>query len=146
MINTAIRQVAFYDFECKIHKKRVNSEMTSKDIGNIWMSVQRKTLGDSFDFSTDYADYWCYVQHFIHVPFYVYAYAFGFGLVTALYALYEKGDPEFYDKYVEMMKAGGSKHHSKLLAPFGLNASKPEFWDLGLGVIDTMITELEEML
>ena len=145
MINTVIRQIAFYDFECKLHEARSIGELTPSQINEIWMSVQVESLGPCFSFMEGYETFWAYVPHFIHSPFYVYAYAFGDGLVNALYSVYEEGLPNFDLKYFEMLKAGGSKHHSELLKPFGLDASDPKFWNKGLSVISKMIDELEMM-
>ncbi len=145
MINTVVRQIAFYDFECKLHDARRQGELTPDDIGALWMSVQGESLGPAFTFMDGYESFWAYIPHFVHSPFYVYAYAFGDGLVNALYAVYEEGDPDFQKKYFDMLKAGGSKHHKELLAPFGLDASDPAFWDKGLSMISGFIDELEAM-
>ena len=145
MINTVVRQIAFYDFECKLHAARRESELTPEDINALWMSVQAESLGPAFDFVEGYETFWAYIPHFVHSPFYVYAYAFGDGLVNALYAVYAEGDEGFEEKYFDMLKAGGSKHHKELLAPFGLDASDPKFWDKGLSMISDMIDELEAM-
>jgi oligoendopeptidase F len=145
MINTVVRQIAFYDFECKFHAARAQGELTPDDINALWMSVQAESLGEIFDYTPGYATFWAYIPHFVHSPFYVYAYAFGDGLVNALYAVYEEGDPDFKEKYFDMLKAGGSKHHKELLAPFGLDASDPSFWDKGLSMIESFIDELEAM-
>jgi oligoendopeptidase F len=143
MINTVIRQIAFYDFECKLHEARRGGELTPDDINALWMSVQAESLGPAFEFMEGYETFWSYIPHFVHSPFYVYAYAFGDGLVNALYAVYAEGDAGFQDKYFEMLEAGGSKHHKELLAPFGLDASDPAFWDKGLGMIEGFIDQLE---
>lgn len=145
MINTVVRQIAFYDFECKLHAARRGGELTPDDINDLWMSVQAESLGPAFDFMEGYETFWAYIPHFVHSPFYVYAYAFGDGLVNALYAVYEENPDGFQDKYFDMLKAGGSKHHSALLAPFGLDATDPAFWDKGLSMISGMIDELEAM-
>lgn len=145
MINTVVRQIAFYDFECKLHEARRSGELTPDDINALWMSVQGESLGPAFDFMDGYETFWAYIPHFVHSPFYVYAYAFGDGLVNALYAVYEAQPDGFQDKYFDMLKAGGSKHHSELLKPFGLDASDPKFWDMGLNMISGMIDELEAM-
>ncbi|HKL68818.1 M3 family oligoendopeptidase [Salibaculum sp.] len=145
MINTVVRQIAFYDFECKLHEARRGGELTPDDINALWMSVQGESLGPVFEFMEGYESFWAYIPHFVHSPFYVYAYAFGDGLVNALYAAYEAAPEGFQEKYFEMLKAGGSKHHSELLAPFGLDASDPAFWDNGLSMIEGMIDELEAM-
>lgn len=145
MINTVVRQIAFYDFECKLHAARAQGELTPDDINALWMSIQAQSLGDAFEFMDGYETFWAYIPHFVHSPFYVYAYAFGDGLVNALYAAYEGGLPGFEEKYFDMLKAGGSKHHKELLAPFGLDASDPKFWDKGLAMIAGFIDELEAM-
>jgi len=145
MINTVVRQIAFYDFECKLHAARAEGELTPEDINALWMSVQAESLGDAFEFMPGYETFWTYVPHFVHSPFYVYAYAFGDGLVNALYATYEAGLPDFQSKYFDLLAAGGSKHHKELLAPFGLDASDPAFWDRGLSMIEGFIDELEAM-
>ncbi|RMC34228.1 M3 family oligoendopeptidase [Paracoccus alkanivorans] len=145
MINTVVRQIAFYDFECKLHAARAEGELTPDDINALWMSVQAESLGPVFEFMPGYETFWTYVPHFVHSPFYVYAYAFGDGLVNALYAAYEDGLPDFQGKYFDMLAAGGSKHHKELLAPFGLDASDPAFWDKGLSMIEGFIDELEAL-
>ncbi len=145
MINTVVRQIAFYDFECKLHAARREGELTPEDIGALWMSVQAESLGPAFEYMDGYENFWSYIPHFVHSPFYVYAYAFGDGLVNALYAVYEETPEGFQDKYFDMLKAGGSKHHKELLAPFGLDASDPKFWDKGLSMISGFIDELEAM-
>ncbi|HMO72699.1 MAG TPA: M3 family oligoendopeptidase [Paracoccaceae bacterium] len=145
MINTVVRQIAFYDFECKLHAARKAGELTPEDINALWMSVQAESLGDAFDFMDGYETFWAYIPHFVHSPFYVYAYAFGDGLVNALYAAYEGGLPGFEEKYFALLEAGGSMHHRDLLAPFGLDLADPAFWDKGLGMIAGFIDELEAM-
>jgi len=145
MINTVVRQIAFYDFECKLHEARRGGELTPDDINTLWMSVQAESLGPAFDFMDGYETFWAYIPHFVHSPFYVYAYAFGDGLVNALYSVYAEGGDGFEDKYFDMLKAGGSMHHKELLAPFGLDASDPKFWDKGLSMISGFIDELEAM-
>ncbi|MBT6191701.1 MAG: M3 family oligoendopeptidase [Tateyamaria sp.] len=146
MINTVIRQIAFYDFECKLHAARRDGELTPEDINALWMSVQAESLGPAFDYMEGYETFWAYIPHFVHSPFYVYAYAFGDGLVNALYSVYAQDDATgFEDKYFDMLKAGGSKHHKDLLAPFGLDATDPKFWDKGLDMISGFIDELEAM-
>ena len=145
MINTVVRQIAFYDFECKLHAARREGELTPDDINALWMSVQAESLGPAFDFAEGYETFWAYIPHFVHSPFYVYAYAFGDGLVNALYAVYEENPDGFQEKYFDMLKAGGSKHHKELLAPFGLDASDPAFWDKGLSMISGFIDQLEAM-
>jgi len=145
MLNTVVRQIAFYDFESRLHTARRQGELTPEAIGEVWMAVQSESLGPAFTFDEEYRHYWSYIGHFIHSPFYVYAYAFGDCLVNSLYAAYQSGQPDFQAKYLEMLKAGGVKRHKELLAPFGLNASDPSFWDKGLGVISGLVDELERL-
>ncbi len=142
MINTVVRQMAFYDFESRVHAARREGELTADALGEIWMAVQTESLGPAFTFADGYETYWTYIPHFIHTPFYVYAYAFGDGLVNALYGVYEQGAEGFEEKYFEMLRAGGTLRHKELLAPFGLDAADPAFWDKGLDVIAGMIDEL----
>jgi oligoendopeptidase F len=145
MINTVVRQIAFYEFERKIHTARKAGELTSDDIGDLWLSVQSESLGPAIRISEGYETYWAYIPHFIHSPFYVYAYAFGDCLVNSLYAVYQKADKGFQDKYFELLKAGGTKHHAELLKPFGLDATDPSFWSQGLSMIEGLIDELEAL-
>lgn len=145
MINTVVRQIAFYCFERKVHEARRNGELTSEQLNEFWIEVQGESLGPAIRLSEGYGTYWSYVPHFIHAPFYVYAYAFGDCLVNSLYAVYADAEEGFQEKYFEMLSAGGTKHHKELLAPFGLDASDPSFWDRGLSVIENMIDELEKL-
>jgi oligoendopeptidase F len=145
MINTVVRQIAFYDFERKLHTARRQGELTSDQIGELWMSVQAESLGPAIKLDDGYKTFWTYIPHFIHSPFYVYAYAFGDCLVNSLYAVYQNADDDFQERYFDMLKAGGTKHHSELLAPFGLDATQPDFWDKGLSMIEGLINELEEL-
>jgi oligoendopeptidase F len=145
MINTVVRQIAFYTFERKVHEARKAGELTSEQLGQFWLDVQVESLGPAVDLKPGYETYWAYIPHFIHSPFYVYAYAFGDCLVNSLYGLYQEAHPGFVEKYFAMLKAGGSKHHSELLSPFGLDARDPAFWSKGLVVLERMIDELETM-
>jgi oligoendopeptidase F len=145
MINTVVRQISFYDFECRVHHNRQLGELTPDQINKIWLDVSKESLGPAFNYGKGYENFWAYVPHFIHSPFYVYAYAFGDGLVNALYSAYQSGVPNFEDKYFELLSSGGSKHHSQLLKPFQLDASDPTFWTKGLDLISSMIDELEEL-
>jgi oligoendopeptidase F len=145
MINTVVRQIAFYSFERAVHTERKNGELTAERIGQIWLSVQGESLGPAIDIRPGYENFWMYIPHFIHSPFYVYAYAFGDCLVNSLYAVYENASEGFAERYLAMLAAGGTKHYSELLKPFGLDAKDPKFWDGGLSVISGMIDELETM-
>jgi oligoendopeptidase F len=145
MINTVVRQIAFYTFESQVHEGRRKSELTAEQICDIWMGVQGESLGPAIALDDEYRVYWTYIPHFIHSPFYVYAYAFGDCLVNSLYALYAESHPGFADKYLDMLAAGGTKRHKELLAPFGLDASHPDFWKRGLSVVEGLIDELEAL-
>jgi oligoendopeptidase F len=145
MINTVVRQIAFYTFERMVHVERKNGELTAERIGEIWLAVQAESLGPAIELKAGYETFWTYIPHFIHSPFYVYAYAFGDCLVNSLYAVYERAEAGFAERYFEMLAAGGTKHHSELLKPFGLDARDPAFWQGGLGVIERMIGELEAL-
>ena len=143
MLNTVVRQIAFYTFERRVHTARRKGELRTEEINQIWLDVQAESLGDAIVRNDGYEVFWAYIPHFIHSPFYVYAYAFGDCLVNSLYAQYEKASDGFAERYFELLKAGGSKHHSELLAPFGLDAKDPQFWSLGLSMIEGLIDELE---
>ncbi len=145
MLNTVVRQIAFYRFESLLHDERRKGEIVPDRIGEIWMGVQTESLGPAFEFTPEYSVFWSYVPHFIHSPFYVYAYAFGDCLVNALYGVFQGGHPGFQAKYLDMLRAGGTKRHKELLAPFGLDASDPAFWRRGLDVISGFIDELETL-
>ena len=145
MLNTVVRQIAFYNFERKVHTERKAGELTSDRLNEIWLEVQGESLGPAIEFAPGYETFWTYIGHFIHSPFYVYAYAFGDCLVNSLYARYEQAHEGFQDKYFALLSAGGTKHHTELLAPFGLDATDPKFWSLGLGVIEGMIDQLEAL-
>ena len=144
MLNTVVRQIAFYQFETRVHDERRSGEIVPERLGQIWMEVQTESLGPAFEFTPEYNVFWAYIPHFIHSPFYVYAYAFGDCLVNALYSVFQGGHPGFQAKYLDMLRAGGTKRHKELLAPFGLDASDPAFWTKGLDVISGFIDELEK--
>jgi oligoendopeptidase F len=143
MINTVVRQVAFYTFERKVHGERRSGELTAERLNAIWLEVQAESLGPAIDLRPGYETFWSYIPHFVHSPFYVYAYAFGDCLVNSLYAVYERAAEGFAERYLAMLAAGGTKYHAELLKPFGLDARDAAFWQKGLSVIEAMIVELE---
>jgi len=145
MLNTVVRQIAFYEFESRVHTERREGELSADRICDIWMDIQAESLGPAIRFHPEYKYFWTYIPHFIHSPFYVYAYAFGDCLVNSLYAVYENANEGFAECYLDMLRAGGTLHHKELLAPFGLNASDPKFWSKGLGVVSGLIDELEAL-
>jgi oligoendopeptidase F len=145
MINTVVRQIAFYSFERKVHVERKAGELTAQRLGEIWLEVQGESLGPAIELKPGYETFWTYIPHFLHAPFYVYAYAFGDCLVNSLYAVYEQAASGFAERYLAMLAAGGTRHHAELLKPFGLDAREPAFWDGGLKVVEGLIAELEAL-
>jgi len=145
MLNTVVRQISFHQFEWEVHTRRQQGELTADEISEIWLNIAKESLGPIFNYRDEYKYFWAYIPHFIHSPFYVYAYAFGDCLVNSLYAVYQNSDEGFTEKYWEMLAAGGSKRHKELLAPFGLDASNPDFWSKGLEMISGFIDELETL-
>src|SRR6202045_1012136 len=145
MINTVVRQIAFYTFERQVHGERRSGELTAERLNTIWLEVQAESLGPAIDLRPGYETFWSYIPHFVHSPFYVYAYAFGDCLVNSLYAVYERAAEGFAARYLAMLAAGGTKHHAELLKPFGLDARDPKFWQGGLSVIERLIGELEAL-
>lgn len=147
MLNTVVRQISFLHFEMEVHDRRRKNELSEAELKQIWLDTNRDSLGPSISWDEEiYGTYWAYIPHFIHSPFYVYAYAFGDCLVNALYARYLEGLDGFEDKYLTLLAAGGSKSYRELLAPFELDPSRPDFWQTGLTVIEKMIDELEGLL
>jgi oligoendopeptidase F len=145
MLNTVVRQIAFVSFEIRIHDERREAELTPDRIAEIWLDVQRECLGPAIRVDGVYRHYWSYIPHFIHTPFYVYAYAFGDCLVNSLYAVYQEAHQGFAERYLDMLRAGGTLRHRELLAPFGLDASDPSFWAKGLSVVAGLIDQLEQL-
>ncbi len=145
MLNTVVRQIAFHQFETKIHDARSQGELTMEQIQKLWMEVQHESLGDAIALDENYHSWWSYISHFFHVPFYVYAYAFGDCLVNSLYQNYLDAPDGFAEKYIDLLKAGGTLHHKDALAPFGLDAADPDFWSKGLRMIENLIDELEQL-
>jgi oligoendopeptidase F len=145
MLNTVVRQIAFVTFEERVHDERREAELTPARLGEIWLDVQRESLGPAIRLDGDYRHYWSYIPHFIHTPFYVYAYAFGDCLVNSLYAIYENAHQGFAERYLGLLRAGGTQRHQELLAPFGLDAADPAFWSRGLVMVAGLIDELESL-
>jgi oligoendopeptidase F len=143
MLNTVVRQVAFHEFETAVHNERKQGEITPERLGEIWMEIQRRSLGPAFTFDDGYKNFWAYISHFYHVPFYVYAYAFADCLVNALYAVYQDSEKGFADKFLNLLAQGGTKKYDELLKPFGLDARDPAFWKKGLSVVEGLIDQLE---
>jgi oligoendopeptidase F len=142
MLNTVVRQIAFHTFETKVHAARGEGELSAEDLAALWMHVQTESLGSAITLSDPYKIYWTYIQHFIHSPFYVYAYAFGDCLVNTLYATYQKQPEGFAEKYIAFLKKGGTQRYDTMLGAFGLNPKESTFWQQGLSVIEGLIAEL----
>jgi oligoendopeptidase F len=145
MINTAIRQIAFCEFERRVHDERRSGELLPERLNAIWLEIQAESLGPAFTWQPGYGTYWSSIPHFVHTPFYVYAYAFGDCLVNSLYGAYQAQPEGFAEKYLDMLSAGGTLRHHELLKPFGLDAREPAFWDKGLNVLRGFIDELEAL-
>ena len=145
MLNTVVRQVAFHNFETDFHNSRKKNELTPDQISDIWMETQSNALGESIKLDESYRPLWAYIPHFIHTPFYVYAYAFGDCLVNSLWQVWQKGEEGFTEKYLNLLKSGGTLHHKEALKPFGLDAANPKFWDQGLNTISNLIDQLEDL-
>ena len=145
MLNTVIRQIAFFQFEKTVHEKRKKSELSLEEICSIWVDTQKESLGPAIKLENEYKYYWSYIPHFIHSPFYVYAYAFGDCLVNSLYSVYEDGLENFEDKYINLLKAGGSTRYNELLKPFNLHPTEPSFWNKGILVINSFIDQLDDI-
>jgi oligoendopeptidase F len=145
MLNTVVRQIAFASFEIKVHDERREAELTPDRLSEIWLAVQSESLGPAISLDDPYRYYWTYIPHFVHTPFYVYAYAFGDCLVNSLYAVYQDAHQGFAEKYLGLLRAGGTLRYRELLSPFGLDAADPSFWSRGLSVIGGFIDDLEQL-
>ena len=148
MLNTVVRQIAFHNFETRFHDARRNAELTSDEISDIWMETQRAALGPAIRTGDDYRPIWGYIPHFVHTPFYVYAYAFGDCLVNALWQTYQSAQADgqaadFVAGYRSLLQAGGTERYDVALQRFGLDPRDPAFWSMGLDMISGMIDELE---
>ncbi len=125
MLNTVVRQIAFATFEIRVHDERREAELTPDRIAEIWLEVQRESLGPAICLDGVYRHYWSYIPHFIHTPFYVYAYAFGDCLVNSLYAVYQNAHQGFAERYLDMLRAGGTLRHRELLGAVRTRRRRP---------------------
>ena len=146
MINTVVRQISFFEFEKLVHNERKNIELSSDQISDFWMTTQSESLGPHIKLSEGYKYFWTYIPHFIHTPFYVYAYAFGDCLVNILIQLYDEGLPNFKNHYIDLLKSGGSKHYSQVLKPFNVDLTNQQSWQKGLSMISGLIDEFEKSI
>ena len=145
MLNTIVRQIAMHNFEKAFHERRKEGELTTRQINEIWLRTQRESFGPAVRVGEEYQYFWAYIPHFIHMPFYVYAYAFGECLALALYAHYGKSADGFAEKYIRILAAGGSKQHRPLFSIFDFDLSKPQFWQNGMQILSAFIDRIEEM-
>jgi len=149
MLNTVVRQIAFHNFETAFHDARKSGEVSAEALSDLWMQTQTQALGPTVRLDDSYRPIWAYIPHFVHTPFYVYAYAFGDCLVNALWQNYQvksAADKQvFSEQYIQLLKAGGTKRINEALAPFGLNPADASFWNMGLDMIAGMIDELESL-
>lgn len=146
IVSTVFRQIALNRFEDAMHTTRsVEGELSVERITELWMKTQRHQYGSSVELTEGYGSWWAYISHFIHTPGYVYAYAFGELLVLALFEIYQRDPQSFTPMYLKMLSAGGSMRPAELLRPFGIDTDDPAFWNVGLGVIERLITQAEAL-
>ncbi len=145
-LNTVVRQIAFHRFETRFHALRAESEVSAEQIAAIWLEVMGESLGPAVKLNPGYEHYWAYVSHFVHAPFYVYAYAFGNLLVEALMAAREKDPVGFTPLYETLLSAGGTKTYVEALAPFGLDPRQKSFWAAGCLRLERLVDEFERLV
>lgn len=145
-IATVFRQISMNRFEHAIHtKRREEGELTTEEFSQLWRKTQNDIYGDSVTLTENYNLWWCYIPHFLHTPGYVYAYAFGELLVLALYEEYRQSGNGFSDRYIEMLRAGGSDWPEHIVGKLGLDITQPDFWNKGLAAVEQMIEQAEEL-
>ena len=144
-LNTVVRQIAFHRFETRFHAARAEGELSADQIGGLWLEVQHESLGPAIRLGPGYEHYWAYVSHFVHAPFYVYAYAFGNLLVESLVAARSQDPKGFTPKYEALLAAGGTKTYVEALKPFGLDPKQKSFWEAGLNRITRLVDEFEAL-
>jgi oligoendopeptidase F len=144
-LNTVVRQIAFHRFETQFHAARLEGELAPDHIGGLWLQVMGESLGPSVKLNPGYEHYWAYVSHFVHSPFYVYAYAFGDLLVEALMEKRLEDPTGFAPRYEALLAGGGSKTYVEALKPFGLDPRQKAFWERGLGRLERLVDEFEAL-
>jgi oligoendopeptidase F len=145
-INTVVRQIAFHRFESRFHAARQQGELSPDQIGSLWMEVMTESLGPAVRLDKGYRNYWAYISHFVHAPFYVYAYAFGDLLVRALMEKRREDPAAFAPTYEALLSAGGTKTYVEALAPFGLNPREKAFWAAGMKQMERLVDEFEALV
>ncbi len=144
-LNTVVRQIAFHRFETRFHAARQAGELSPQEIGGLWLEVMGESLGPAIRLTRGYEHYWAYISHFVHAPFYVYAYAFGDLLVRALMEKRREDPQGFAPLYEALLAAGGTKTYVEALAPFGLNPREKAFWAAGMKQIERLVDEFETL-
>ncbi len=144
-LNTVVRQIAFHQFETRFHDLRREGELSPEAIGKLWLEVQGESLGPAIRLNPGYQHYWSYVTHFAHAPFYVYAYAFGDLLVSALMEKRREDPAAFAPLYEQLLAAGGSKTYVEALAPFGMDPREKSFWAAGVSRLERLVDEFEAL-
>jgi len=145
-LNTVVRQIAFHRFEVRFHDARAKGELSTDEIAGIWMAVMGESLGPAVKLNAGYETYWSYVSHFVHSPFYVYAYAFGNLLVEALMEARRRNPAGFTPLYEDLLAAGGARTYVEALAPFGLDPRDPAFWSGGCARLERLVDEFEALV
>ena len=144
-LNTVVRQIAFHRFEGRLHAAREFGEVAPERIGRLWLDAMGESLGPAVTLNAGYEHYWAYVSHFVHAPFYVYAYAFGDLLVSALMERRRQDPAGFAPLYEALLSAGGSKTYVEALAPFGLDPRDKAFWAQGCARLERLIDDFEQL-
>jgi len=145
-INTVVRQIAFHRFETRFHAARLAGEVSAEEIGAIWLETMGESLGPAIKLNAGYEHYWAYVSHFVHAPFYVYAYAFGDLLVRSLMEKRREDPAAFAPLYEDLLAAGGTRTYVEALAPFGLNPREKAFWAAGMKQLERLVDEFEALV
>ena len=145
-LNTVFRQIAFHRFETRFHAERLQGELSAGQIGAVWLEVMGESLGPAVTLNAGYEHYWTYVSHFVHAPFYVYAYAFGDLLVSALMERRRADPASFAPLYEALLSAGGSKTYVEALAPFRMDARQKSFWAEGCARLERLVDEFETLV
>jgi oligoendopeptidase F len=145
-LNTVVRQIAFHRFETRFHDARAQGELSAGEIGGIFVEVMGESLGPAIKLNPGYETYWSYVSHFVHAPFYVYAYAFGNLLVEALMEARRQDPAGFAPLYEDLLAAGGARTYVEALAPFGLDPLDPAFWSAGCARLERLVDEFEALV
>jgi len=138
------RQSFFTLFEIAAHEQITNST-TVDEISKTYLKNLSEQFGNSVKISEDFGIEWSCIPHFHHAPFYCYAYAFGNLLALSLFQRYKKEGKSFAPAYIAILAAGGTKKPEDLLNEFGINITKPRFWQDGFDYIQDQVRELSRL-